>query len=50
MKKLDTIAIHLIVNGETKIMWVTLGDKKDFTTAKFAIDKVYDDIEERYSK
>lgn len=37
------------VNGEEKIRWVTLGDKKDFTKAKYAIDKVLDEIEERYA-
>jgi len=47
MKKLDTIRIELKVNGESKIIWVTLGNDVDFDLFKYSIDKTFDEVEER---
>lgn len=41
-----TFRIELKEGGKTKIVWVSIGSKKDFNTFKFGIDKLFDEVEE----
>ena len=49
MKNEQTIKVILKIGGEIKIIWTTLGDKKDMETFKNAIDKAFDEVEDAHT-